>query len=396
MAGFFENLRSNTQAMINTNMETEKTIKGSVLPIMERLHKEIKHKTKELDKLRNATQKHIEMLGQQTASFDSAGGKIHGHDDPYVIFRGVQHRLSSQVVAENNHRNDVVAVQNSFRTFEAHILEVFQQVMEAFVQLAGGQGEKTRKLYADMLRSIQAVPTDFEWAKFQTRCADRLVNPNDPPRSVEAIQIPNMDHALTKPLIEGSLERKSRNKLSWGFSAGYYAVTPSKFLHEFKDSDDTRQDPKPELSIYLPDAIIGAPNSDRFNVKGKDRSKTISSKLTGSSELALKAHSPEDAQKWFQVIRTVCGATGPAEPSSPAAESPVATKVPSDERLVETKTGIVSSDEKLVEDKAETKVAETPTQGHKAQEAGVTGAQAAPVAAAAAAAPSAPMDEKKS
>lgn len=390
MAGFFENLRSNTQAMINTNMETEKSIKGSVLPVMERLHKEIKHKTKELhsgaqsgakelEKLRNTTQKHIELLGQQTASFDSAGGKFHGHDDPYVVFRGVLHRLSSQVVAENNHHNDVVAVQNNFRSFEAHILSVFQQAMEAFVQLAGGQGEKTRALYADMLGTIQAVPADFEWVNFSSRCADRLANPNEPARCVEAIQFPNMDHASTKPLIEGSLERKSRNKLSWGLSTGYYVVTAAKFLHEFKDSDDTRQDPKPELSIYLPDAIIGAPNGDKFNVKGKDRSKTISSKLTGSSELAFRAHSAEDAQKWFQVIQTVCGATGPAEPSSPAAESPVAAaRVPADEKLV-------------IED---AKVVDSGAPGHQAQEAGVMGGEAAP-AAAPVAASSVPVDDKK-
>ncbi|KAJ6788530.1 hypothetical protein PWT90_01644 [Aphanocladium album] len=134
IAGFFENLRANTQAMINTNLETEKSIKGSVIPILERLHKEIKHKAKELDsgaysgakeveKLRNITQKHIELLGQQTASFDSAGGRLNGAEDPYVVHRGVMHRLSNQVLAENNHTNDLISVQNNFETFEAHIIE---------------------------------------------------------------------------------------------------------------------------------------------------------------------------------------------------------------------------------------------------------------------------------
>ncbi|KAL3956336.1 hypothetical protein ACCO45_009182 [Purpureocillium lilacinum] len=354
IAGFFENMRSNTQAMINTNLETEKSIKGSVLPILERLHKEIKHKAKELssgaqsgakelEKLRNTTQKHIELLGQQTASFDSTGGKINGHDDPYVVHRGVLHRLSNQVVAENNHKNDLISVQNNFKTFEAHVLQVLQQGMEAFVQLVGGQGEKTRALYGDMLG---------------TRSADRLANPNDPARSVDAIQFPNMDHAATKPLIEGSLERKSRNKLSWGYSTGYYVVTPSKFLHEFKDSDDTRADPKPELSIYLPDAVIGAPSGDKFNIKGKDRSKTISSKLTGSAELAFKAHTAADAQKWFKIIQT-----------SPVATSPVARTASGE------KAEAARAEDQLA---MNSPVAETPTHQHKAQEAGVTGGEEAP------------------
>ncbi|GJN71976.1 hypothetical protein PLICBS_006047 [Purpureocillium lilacinum] len=385
IAGFFENMRSNTQAMINTNLETEKSIKGSVLPILERLHKEIKHKAKELssgaqsgakelEKLRNTTQKHIELLGQQTASFDSTGGKINGHDDPYVVHRGVLHRLSNQVVAENNHKNDLISVQNNFKTFEAHVLQVLQQGMEAFVQLVGGQGEKTRALYGDMLGTVQCIPLDFEWTNFTQRSADRLANPNDPARSVDAIQFPNMDHAATKPLIEGSLERKSRNKLSWGYSTGYYVVTPSKFLHEFKDSDDTRADPKPELSIYLPDAVIGAPSGDKFNIKGKDRSKTISSKLTGSAELAFKAHTAADAQKWFKIIQTVCGATGPAEPTSPVPESPVATS-PVARTASGEKAEAARAEDQLA---MNSPVAETPTHQHKAQEAGVTGGEEAP------------------
>ncbi|KAF4595577.1 PH domain protein [Ophiocordyceps camponoti-floridani] len=397
IAGFFENVRANTQSLINTNLETEKSLKGSVLPILDRLHKEIKHKSKELqsgaqsgakelEKLRNATQKQIELLGQQTASYDAAGGRFHGPDDPYVVLRSVLHRLSSQVMAENNHHNDLVAVQANFKTFEAHVIAVMQQAVEAFVQLVGGQGEKTRALFSDMQGTVQAVPSDFEWMNFAQRCSSRLANPADAPRSVDAIQFPNMDHGSTRPLIEGSLERKSRNKLAWGLSTGYYVVTPARYLHEFKDSDDTRQDPKPELSIFLPDATIGAPHDDRFTVKGKDRSKTLSSKLTGSSELIFKAHSPEDAMKWFQVIHAVSAGTS-SEPASPAVDTtaasasgegtatttPTTPKTPSTPAM----TPATTTDEKRhdVPDRKASAGEEATAvlQGHKAQEAGVVG-----------------------
>ncbi|KAK3941665.1 hypothetical protein QBC46DRAFT_98779 [Diplogelasinospora grovesii] len=333
VAGFFENVRVNTQALINTNIETEKGIKGSVLPVMERLHKEIKNKAKELahgvekgakeiEKARNTTQKHIELLGQNTASFESTGGKMAPHDDPYVIHRGVIYRLNHQVMEENNHRNDLIAVQNNFQAFEAHVIQVIQQAMEAFNQFAGGQAQKVHALYSDMLGAAQRIPPDFEWKAFKARNANVLVNPNEDPRTIDSIQFANMDHRSTKPLIEGSLERKSRNKLSWGYQTGYYVVTPSKYLHEFKDSDNLRKDPVPELSIYLPDAVIGAPNGEKFHVKGKDRSGGLSSKLTGTSELHFKAHTAADAQKWFDVIRNVVGATGPAELQSPTSAPP--------------------------------------------------------------------------
>ncbi|KAK1759490.1 PH domain-containing protein [Echria macrotheca] len=368
-------MRTNTQALINTNLETEKNIRGSVLPVIERLHKEIKHKAKELahgaqkgakevEKARNTTQKQIELLGQYTASYESTGHKSHASDDPYVIRRGVLYRLHKQVLEENNHRNDLIAVQTNFQVFEAHIIRVIQEAMEAFNTFAGGQAEKVRALYSDMLGAAQRVPPDFEWKAFMARSGDALVDPNEEPRSVEAIQFPNMDHPSTKPLIEGTLERKSRNKLSFGTQTGYYVVTPSKFLHEFKDSDNYRKEPTPELSIYLPDATIGVPNGEKFSIKGKDRSGTMGSKLAGTSEFNFKAHTAAEAQKWFEAVRLATGTTSPAPVTSPTPSPPAA--VDDSKKLEAAPAAAAATSEKP---------AVAVATDHKGQEAGVTGGE---------------------
>ncbi|KAJ2905624.1 hypothetical protein MKZ38_004918 [Zalerion maritima] len=371
VAGLFENLRSNTQALVNTNLETEKSIKGTVLPILERLHKEIKAKAKELsqgagkaakevEKARNTTQKHIELLGQHTAAFESTGGKMSPGDDPYMIQRGVLHRLSKQVLEENNYREDLIAVQQNFQQFEEHVIKTVQQSMESFNSHVGGQAEKTRQLIADMTSTAQRVPTDAEWKAFVEKSQDILVDPNEPARFVDQIAFPNQDHPSTKPLMEGSLERKSRNKLSWGYSTGYYVVTPSKFLHEFKDTDNDRKDPQPELSIYLPDATLGAPKADKFEVKGKDRSKKMSSKLTGTSDLHFKAHSADDAQKWFEAVKSA--AEGAPVQSTPA--SPISPSSPVDPAATSTSLSAAATP-----DTDENK----PDKDHKPQEVGLTG-----------------------
>lgn len=174
-----------------------------------------------------------------------------------------------------------------------------------------------------MLGTAQVIPTNYEWENFVQRSGSMLIDPNAPDRTIDSIRFPNEGHASTKPLIEGTLERKSRNKLSFaGYTTGYYVVTPSRFLHEFKDNDNMRKDPTPELSIYLPEAVIGATNGEKFHVKGKDVSKGIGSKLSGSSEINFKAHSASDALKWFEVISSVAGAApvvtaGSSEPTSP-------------------------------------------------------------------------------
>jgi hypothetical protein len=331
IAGMFENIRANTQGLANSHSETAKTLKGSVLPIFERLHGEVKAKTKELqkgagkasksvEKARNISQKHIEALGTHAASFDSRGGNVKATEDPYILQRGVYHRLNKQVIEENNNRDDMIQVQNNFAQFEAHIIQTIQQGVAQFNQVTSNQAEQTRNMYGDMAANGQQITPNFEWEGFIQRNNNILIDPNSPKRKVENITFANQDHASTRPLIAGSLERKGT--MLKRYDAGFYVVTPSRYLHEFKSDDDFAKDPTPENSLYLPDCLIGAVDGVKFNIKGKDASKGAMSKMSMSHEYRFKAHTPADAQKWHDVIYSVSGgATGSAPSSTPT--SPV-------------------------------------------------------------------------
>jgi len=334
--------------MVNIYLDTEKNLKGSVLPVLERLHKEIKNKSKELksgaakgakavEKARQNTQKHIELLGQKSATFDAAAAnKIEQQHDPYILKRGINHRLNKQVVEENNHRNDILAVQESFQQFEAHVLQTVQGAMDQFFLYMGGQLDRQRAMYADILSTAQRIPPDFEWVNFVVRNDATLVNPDSPPRSLASISFPNMDHRSTQPLIEGSLERRSRAVIK-GYSTGYYVVTPARYLHEFKSNDDFQKDPTPELSLYLPDCIVGAIDGVKFNIKGKDVSSgKVGNAFHTNTELSFKAHTPSDAEQWWSVIKEATrsppprvATNVPSSTTASAVTSPVTSAAPS-------------------------------------------------------------------
>ncbi|KAG9728055.1 PH domain-containing protein, partial [Aureobasidium melanogenum] len=346
VAGTFDTIRSNTQGISNSHAETAKLLKGSVLPIFERLHTEIKNKTKELtkgagkgsklvDKARATSQKHIELLGQNTSSFESTGGKISAHEDPYVLQRGVYHRLNKQIIEENNNRNDIIAVQNSFAQFEAHILTTIQNGLGQFNQVVSNQAEQTRTMYGNMTSTAQQVAPDFEWNGFVQRNNQVLIDPNAPPRTMSNISFPNQNHRATEPLIAGSLERKG--KLLKKYESSFWVITPSKYMHEFKTDDDFAKDPVPETSLYLPDCMIGALDGLKFQVKGKDVSgSSIGNKLSMSHEYAFKANTPQDATKWYEVLRSSTGTTtNDLPPTSPAVSRQPSASIPSGENAGE-------------------------------------------------------------
>ncbi|KAF2650555.1 hypothetical protein K491DRAFT_720655 [Lophiostoma macrostomum CBS 122681] len=334
IAGMFENIRSNTQGISNQHYDTAKALKGSILPIFERLRTEIKNKTKELtkgagkgsklvDKARAHTQKHIELLGQRTATYDSHGGKMLAAEDPYVLQRGVLYRLNKQIQEENNNRQDLISVQNSFAQFEAHIIQTIQHGLGQFMQVVNTQAEQIKAMYGDMVGTAQRVPLDFEWNGFIQRNNTVLIDPSAPARSVSNVSFPNQDHRSTQPVISGSLERKG--KLLRSYDTNYYVVTPSKFLHEFKTDDNFAKDPAPELSLYLPDCIIGGCNGQKFNVKGKDVSKgKVGNTFSMSHELQFKAHTPQAATQWWEAIRAAAGQVTGELPESSVPTSPVA------------------------------------------------------------------------
>lgn len=299
---------------------------------MARLHTEIKHKAKELssgaakdskhvEKARNVTQKHIELLGQHTAGSTSTGGKVDAHNDPYILQRGVRYRLHKQVLEENNNRRDLLAVQDSFAQFEAHIIRTIQQAMAAFYQNVGGQADHQKAMYAEIVSTTQSVPPDFEWKGFISRNSAVLIDPASPGRDVSQIKFPNQDHVSTEALIAGTLERKSRAALK-GFGSGYYAVTRSKFLHGFKSNDDFQTDPTPDLSLHLPDCTLGALGGNQFHVKGKDVSGgKIDKALSLSHEFEFRAPTADAAQRWWSIIRELAGSVGDTAGSVPV--SPV-------------------------------------------------------------------------
>jgi hypothetical protein len=262
------------------------------------------------------------MLGQHTAVFDSHSGNMKAADDPYILQRGVMHRLNKQVLEENNNRQDLISVQNSFAQFEAHIIQTIQHGMGQFMQVVNTQAEHTKAAYGDMVGNTQRIPLDFEWNGFIQRNNTILIDPSAPARTVSQIQFPNQNHRATQPLISGSLERKG--KIMRSYDTNYYVVTPSKFLHEFKTDDDFAKDPVPELSLYLPDCMVGAVSGQKFNVKGKDVSSKLGKSFSMSHEIQFKAHTPQAANQWWEIIRQAAGTVSTDLPEGSVPTSPVA------------------------------------------------------------------------
>ena len=325
-----------SKGVANLHLETEKNLKTNVLPVIEKLKDEVKAKSKQLksgstkaakniSKARGDTQKHIEMLGQYAASYDSnTKNKIDCAHDPYLLCRGVYYRLNKQVTEENSNLKEILAIQNQFQQFEAHVIETVQSALNQFVHCMSAQSDRQRAIYAEISANAQQIPPDYEWANFYERNDAALINPNTPPRALSTIQFPNMEHRATKPLISGNLERKSRAVVK-GYNTGFYVISPAGYLHGFKDgtASDYEQDPVPDISLYLPECTIGGVEGVKFSIKGKDVSGgKVGNAFHVTTDLNFKAQTVDDAENWSKVIsstaQTKSGSGSGSQPTSPS------------------------------------------------------------------------------
>ncbi|KAK9244691.1 hypothetical protein V1506DRAFT_540609 [Lipomyces tetrasporus] len=313
--GFFA-LRDKSEGLINAAIEAENSVRASVIPHIERVSHDIKEHikglksngfkgVKDVERARGLTQKHIELLGQQTSSFGIFSGRLDPLKDPYIIFRGVLNKLDSQIMKENSQTDTLLTIQRDFKTFESHVVGGIHQMFKLMDQTQTTFADFQRDCYSAITTAFTNIPQTFEWDQFVARNKHILADENAPKRSIDRVKFPNQDHESTKPLIEGVIQRKSSVAFSKTYNSAYYVVTPSKFLHQFA-SKDYIQSPEPEFSIYLPDAHLGAmyakeTGKNKFKITAKDALKTISTKHT----FEFKTSTYDDLVKWWNVLHEV-------------------------------------------------------------------------------------------
>lgn len=334
IAEAFAALRTRTEFLLNKSGNTEQQLRSAIIPQLDTLRGDIdKHYKglkgpglkgmKEVDRAKERTQKFIEALAQGAASYGGAGGgtKSDARGDPYLKHRLVLNSVDDQVNKENTQSDAVASMQNNFRTLETHIVQVLQQSVSVLEQIMRGWGDSQSEAFVTVSNYFNHIAKDHEWNQYVRTHAEILVPEGMPKRQARQITFANMDHDSVIPVMEGTLQRKGT--VMKQYHTGYYVLTKSGYLHEFK-SKDFVQDPEPERSLHIPGCVVG-PASPResgkfkFSVQGKDLSKSLSTKHT----FMFRTNTYDEMIAWHDALSKVAGSSGaPAAVAGGASTSP--------------------------------------------------------------------------
>lgn len=315
-----EGLSSRTEVLITKSSETELALKQNVLPLFQALRTDIDKnikdlksanvkQAKEVEKARSMTLQSIETLGTYASSFTISGdsNRREYRNDPYVLYRLTLQALDDQLAKENAHSDSLIVAEKNLQNLETHLVQVLQQATKLFSEVIAGFHSLSNETYFGIAYSFANISPEAEWSSFYNDNINQLVPYDRPLREISNVTFQNDNHPSTKPVVEGTLNRKE-GKILKSWTPGYYVLTQSHFLLQY-ESNNYVQDPSPELAIYLPESTVsGIESKDsgkfKFTIHAKDQTRTVG--LT-TKTYSFKANTLSETEVWHRAIsNSVC------------------------------------------------------------------------------------------
>ncbi|GAA6001324.1 hypothetical protein JCM10207_006609 [Rhodosporidiobolus poonsookiae] len=319
----FYDIRDDTKLLAERHTNFAQTIESTVVRQLESIRSDIKTQitsvekeasalADEVEKEREISKRELLELQSGIDTFENSSAQMLPQKDPYLSHHIVHNQLKKQVHKENDLQTALIRFQQQQPAFEEGVARRIQSAVKLYEDARLTQFAELEALQKRIAASLQRVEPDAEWKYFASRTENSLVDPETPLRSVDAIHFPGLDHASTKPLKEGYLERKKRFGRS--YKESYYVLTPSGYLHERKSSNaaDTTI---PGFSLFLPECSLSAPAKDnakshKFSVEGNRAVKSsLESKVKntlrfGGKEIAytFRARTHAEMMGWWETL----------------------------------------------------------------------------------------------
>ncbi|KAF8322639.1 hypothetical protein DL93DRAFT_2050446 [Clavulina sp. PMI_390] len=336
----YYNIRDKTRIIADHHANLGKTIEGSIVQHLQKLHFEIKAHIKNVQndtgklatsvaREREMSTKGISDLARAISAYKNTPMSITPKEDPYCQNQIVLKQLQKQVNEENALQKSIIIMQQNSAHFEEGIVRSLQSAWQTFDEWQSRMSISVQDTWRTLGHNFAALAPDREWIAFAAR-SDHLLDPDTPLRNPEHIEYPSKEDPSVVPVHVGMLERKRR--FTRAYKEAYFVLTPAGYLHEYASADPVKQD-GPIFSLFLPACTLGPPSSattaksHKFHVEDKkDASglqKTGVFNKRGGHAFTFRARSHEELMEWWNDLRMLVArylvASESAERSGPIA-----------------------------------------------------------------------------
>lgn len=321
------NTREHTREIAEHHSQFSHTINHNIVNALVRTKGEIKkfindlldepsRLADEVGKHRSESTRLITQLAEGIAHAKSNPHALTAKDDPVLLHRQVEVQLKAQLMQENALTQSIIVYQKKAADLEKHVNIEIQAATTEFENARVLAQEATSGQWHRIHGDLSGLDPELEWNEFAAR-SGHLISPDIAMRDPSKITFPGQGDETTVPVKTGLLERKKR--FTKHYKEGFYVLTPSGYLHEHKSSDCAKH-AEPEMSIFLPNCILGPTAHDgaksfKWHVEGKKKTsggyhtgslnKVKNTLRIGKKDVAFsfKAHTRAEMMDWWNLMQ---------------------------------------------------------------------------------------------
>lgn len=145
---------------------------------------------------------HVRLVGHCVCSSLNWTGGIQGT---------VERQLLRQLDHENRLTRSTIHWQQTSQAFEKEVVYKIHLASERFTKAQAQHSERLQERWTTVGSQLVSVDTEREWQHFANPEHGRIVDPQTPMRDPSVLSFPDQNHASSRPVKEGLLERKKRH-----------------------------------------------------------------------------------------------------------------------------------------------------------------------------------------
>ncbi|KAI8922347.1 hypothetical protein DFJ77DRAFT_506126 [Powellomyces hirtus] len=291
----FQNIQSSHIKASQENTEAASMLEMHVLPNLRSLLADLRRKAGDSDKewvsldreLARDRDMYVKYEAQLKLALAKHNGEVpDGADkdstaasrDPWAANIALKKHIATCVHKQDHYRAVLLAQQEHFATFESTIVQTLRVVLSTFFDWQKKDLDASHDVFKKLKATLHTLDVARDWDSFRKRHMDRIIEKDTRTLNEGDIIYDGRENALVASDKEGILYRRESG-MKFGFRKAWkdtlVVVTSANYLHALPPSfsqtafstsssslPDQQEDANsskigPELSLYLPDCVIG-------------------------------------------------------------------------------------------------------------------------------------------
>ncbi|KAI8824536.1 uncharacterized protein EV422DRAFT_324453 [Fimicolochytrium jonesii] len=291
----FQGLLSSHIQAAQENTEAAELLDQYLLPDLRSLLADLRKKGADTDRewtgldkeLQHDRETYVKLAAQLRIALARHGGEAYSGvekessawRDPWTVNKSLKRHIALCLHKQDHYRATLLNQQKHFATFESSIVQTLQLTLSTFFDWQNKDLTSAQATFRKLKATLSTLDVAKDWQSFSQQHIDRILPPDAVSITEDMIAYEGQSHPLIHSTKEGMMYKKDSTMFRKAWKEVMVVVTTANYLHVIPSATPTpsanansplvsilteeeevaaqNKASEPELSLYLPDCVVG-------------------------------------------------------------------------------------------------------------------------------------------